>query len=241
MSGSLAMHQPNYVPWLGYFHKLASCDTFVYLDAVQFPRGRSFAARNRIKTPSSVTWLTMPVSKPHGSEGRVSYAEVTFGDEGWAAKHLRTVEMSYGRAPYFDEVFPLYEAGLSGATPLDVNLALLESFAGYIGITSRRVRLSEVLPSFGQKNELIIDLCQVLDADVYVSGTGAGREYGDEELLAHHGVALRFDEFSPPEYPQLWGDFEAGLSILDVLCNCGAEGCRKLLGDVSSIAAASEA
>jgi hypothetical protein len=234
MSGSLAMHQPNYVPWLGYFHKLAACETFVYLDAVQFPRGRSFAARNRVKTPTGVVWLTMPVSRPHGREGLVSYAEVTFGDEEWANKHLRTVEMSYGRTPHFDEVFPLYEAGVHGSSPLEVNLTLLESFADYIGITSRRVRLSELLPSFGQKNELIIDLCTALGADTYVSGTGAGRDYGDEELLARHGIELRFDEFSQPEYPQLWGDFEPGLSILDVLFNCGADGCRQLLGDVPS-------
>ena len=90
MGGTMAMHQPNYVPWLGYFHKLASADWFVHLDAVQFPRGQSFAARNRIKTPNGAAWLTVPVSRPHGRDGRVAYDEIGFADAGWRDKHLKT-------------------------------------------------------------------------------------------------------------------------------------------------------
>lgn len=233
---SMAMHQPNYVPWLGYFHKLASCDVFVHLDVVQYPRGQSFGARNRIKTPNGVAWLTIPVSRPSGREGKVTYAEVGFADAGWQAKHLKTVEMSYRRAPFFDAVFALYEAGLgAGPSLLDVNLALIKSFAGYIGITSRQARLSDLLEEFGQRNELVIDICRALEADVYVSGTGGGKEYGDPDLLAQHGIELRFDEYSPPEYAQLWDSFEPSLSILDALFNCGAEGCRSLLGDAPNI------
>ena len=73
----VAIHQPNYVPWPGYFHKLAACDVFVHLDAVQYPRGQSFAARNRIKTPNGVTYLTVPVSVPKGSERRLKVENVT--------------------------------------------------------------------------------------------------------------------------------------------------------------------
>lgn len=237
MGGTMAMHQPNYAPWLGYFHKLASCDWFVHLDTVQLPRGQSFAARNRIKTPSGVAWLTIPVSRPHGRDGRVLYSEVGFADAGWKDKHLKTVEMSYRRAPFFDEVFALYGAGLTAGTSLvEVNLALIESFAEYIGITSKRVRLSQLLTDFGQRNELIADICGALEATAYLSGTGGGREYADAELLAERGVELRFDEFEPPQYPQLWGAFEPGLSILDALFNCGATGCRELLGDVPGVA-----
>ena len=73
MTVTLAVHQPNYLPWLGWFHKLAAADVFVYLDAVQFPRGRSFAARNRIKTPNGVAWLTVPVSVPKGRDGKATW------------------------------------------------------------------------------------------------------------------------------------------------------------------------
>jgi WbqC-like protein family len=236
MGGTMAMHQPNYVPWLGYFHKMASCDWFVHLDAVQYPRGQSFGARNRIKTPNGVAWLTIPVSRPHGREGKVTYREISLAEPGWADRHLKTVEASYRRAPYFDEVFGLFAAGLgAGQTLVDVNLSLIESFADYIGISSKRVRLSELLSEFGQKNELIAEICKALGADAYLSGMGGGQDYTEAGELASAGVELRFDEFSPPEYPQLWGSFEPGLSTLDVLFNCGADGCRDLLGDAPSL------
>lgn len=231
MAKTMAMHQPNYIPWLGYFHKLARCDVFVYLDTVQFPRGQSFGARNRIKTPNGVAWLTIPVARPHGRDGKVTYAEVGFADEGWREKHLKTVEMSYRRAPHFDEVFALYRDGLhAGDTLLDVNLALIESMASLLGLTTTRVRLSELLDEFGQKNTLIAELCVAVGADTYLSGSGGGREYADADELTARGIELAFDEYEPPEHAQLWdGPFESGLSVLDPLFNCGADGCRALL------------
>jgi hypothetical protein len=219
---TVAIHQPNYIPWPGYFHKLAACDVFVYLDAVQYPRGQSFAPRNRIKTPNGVTFLTVPVSVPKGSEGKASYLEVEFADEKWRKKHLATVEQSYGRAPHVDEVCPLYERGLEESeTFVDLNIGLIEAFASYLGIETRRLRLSELLQSFGQKTELIVDVCRALDADAYLSGSGGGRDYTDGALLQEHGIELRYDEFESPRYPQLWGDFEPNLSVLDLLLNCG--------------------
>jgi len=219
---TVAIHQPNYVPWPGYFHKLAAADVFVYLDAVQYPRGQSFAPRNRIKTPNGVTFLTIPVSVPKGSGGKASYLEVEFAEDKWRKKHLATVEQSYARAAAFDEVYPVYERELeAGETFVGLNIGLIEAFADHLGIGTRRVRLSELLPSFGQKTDLIVDVCRALDADAYLSGSGGGRDYTDEALLNEHGIELRYDEFESPEYPQLWGDFEPSLSILDLLLNCG--------------------
>lgn len=219
---TLAIHQPNYLPWPGYFHKMAACDVFVYLDAVQYPRGRSFAARNRIKTPNGPAYLTVPVSVPKGHDGRVSYLEVGFADDGWRTKHLRTVEQCYARAPHFDAIFPLYRDALGrGDSPVEVNIALNEAVAGYLGIGSRRVRLSETLAEFGAKTQLIVELCRALGATAYLSGTGGGADYNDEQLLRANGIELRYDSFDPPTYPQLWGDFEPRLSVLDLLFNCG--------------------
>ena len=220
-----AIHQPNYVPWPGYFHKLAACDAFVYLDAVQYPRGRSFAARNRIKTPNGVAYLTVPVSVPKGREGKASYLEVELADEQWRDKHLKTVEQSYKRAPHFEEVFALYREALErGRTLVELNVGLIEAVAGYLGIETRRARLSQTLDSFGEKTDLIVDVCRAVGADVYLSGSGGGREYTDERLLAEHGIELRFDEYEYTEHPQLWDGFEPNLSVLDLLFNCGREG-----------------
>jgi hypothetical protein len=222
---TVAIHQPNYIPWPGYFHKLAAADVFVYLDAVQYPRGSSFASRNRVKTPNGPVFLTVPVSVPKGKEGKATYLEVELADDRWQRKHLATVEQSYRKAPHFDEIDGLYERGLTaGETLVDLNIGLIEAFASYLDITTRRVRLSELLPSFGQKTQLIVDICRAVDASAYLSGTGGGRDYNDEELLREHGIELRYDEFEYPEYPQLWGDFEPNLSILDLLFNCGPAG-----------------
>ncbi|MGI8606830.1 MAG: WbqC family protein [Gaiellaceae bacterium] len=226
---TVAVHQPNYIPWLGYFHKVAACDLFVYLDAVQFPRGQSFGARNRIKTPNGVTFLTVPVSAPKGRKGKATYREIEFAEPRWREKHLKTVEMSYARAAYFDEVFGLYGQALeTGSTPVEVNVALIEAFANYLGIETKRVLLSELVPDFGRKTDLILDVCKAVGADTYLSGAGGGKDYTDEELLADEGVSVRYDEFEPTPYPQLWGDFEPGLSALDALMNCGREA-RKLV------------
>lgn len=226
-----AIHQPNYIPWPGYFHKLAACDVFVYLDTVQYPRGQSFAARNRIKTPNGVVFLTIPVSVPKGQEGKASYLEVEFADERWRDKHLKTVEQSYKRAPHFDEVFELYREGLEqGRTLVDLNVGLIEAIAGYLGIETRRVRLSETLDSFGEKSDLIVDVCKAVGADVYLSGAGGGREYNDERLLNENGIELRYDDYTYPEHPQLWDGFEPNLSVLDLLFNCGRGGRGLVVG-----------
>lgn len=227
----VAIHQPNYIPWPGYFHKLAACDVFVHLDAVQYPRGQSFAARNRIKTPNGVTYLTVPVSVPKGHEGKASYLEVELADERWRDKHLKTVEQSYKRAPHFEEVFELYRAGLErGETLVDLNIGLIEAIARYLGIETRRVRLSELLDSFGEKTELILDVCRAVGSDTYLSGSGGGREYTNEELLNEHGIELRYDEYEYPEHPQLWNGFEPNLSVLDLLFNCGRAGRELVTG-----------
>ena len=227
MAGSrtVAIHQPNYLPWSGYFHKIARCDVFVYLDAVQYPRGQSFGARNRIKTPNGAAFLTIPVSVPKQHDGKAPYTEVGFADDRWKEKHLKTVTGSYRRAPHYDEVYALYERELQPDRPfVELTIGLIEAFCGYLGIETKRVRLSDTVETAHQKTDLIVDICQALGADAYLSGTGGGRDYNDEELLGTHGIELRYDTFEPPVYPQLWGDFEPGLSVLDLLFNCGPGG-----------------
>lgn len=218
---TFAMHQPNYIPWPGYFYKMLHCDVFVYLDNVQYPRGRSFSARNRIKTPQGTAYLTIPVQLPHG-HGRTLYNEVAFANDTWREKHLKSVALSYKRAPYFDEIYPLYEATLrTQGSFVDLNIALIEAFATYLEIGSRRVRLSELPGDFGHKSELIADIGRALEATVYLSGTGGGRLYNDAEVLRAHGIELIYSRFEYPHHPQLWNEFAPDLSILDILFNCG--------------------
>lgn len=226
---TVAIHQPNYLPYLGYFYKMWHCDVFVLLDTVQFPRGQSFGNRNRIKTQNGPAWLTIPVSIPSGEKGKVPYTQVEFADTKWKRKHLRTLQMNYKKADYYDKIFPLLEEQIIRETRfVELTTGLITRIATYLGIPTRLVRLSELLDSYGEKTELIVDICKKLDADIYLSGTGGGIEYNNEELLNTNHIQLRYSRFVHPEYPQLWGKFEPNMSIIDLLFNCGP-GSRKIL------------
>jgi WbqC-like protein family len=220
-----AMHQPNYAPWLGYFHKMAHADVFVILDAVQYPRGRSFAARNRIRSVDGVRWLTIPVSLPRGMERKVPYAAVKLSDPDAPRAHLRMLDECYRGAPFRSEMLELYARSATGRRfdgLVDLNMALIGEIASYLGISTTIVRLSELLPTFGHRSDLIVEIAAALGADTYLSGDGGGREYTDEQHLAQHGVRLEFQGFEHPTYPQAGHDeFAPGLSALDAIANCG--------------------
>lgn len=225
------MHQPNYLPWLGFFYKMAHTDVFVYLDDVQVPRGQSYANRNQVKTPQGVTWLTVPLSIPSGQEGKALYTEVSFADESWKKDHLKTLKFNYARSGHFDEVFEMYREIVEPASDfVDMNIALVEAFAEYLSIDTEGIRQSDLGEGFGQKNQLIIELADEISANVYLSGTGGGETYNDPELLAEHGIELRYSDFEHPTYEQLWDEFEPHLSIVDLLFNHGPESREILLG-----------
>lgn len=228
----LSIHQPNYIPWLGYFYKIAHSNIFVYLDSVQYPRGQNFSARNQVKTPNGPTWLTVPVSIPDGKKGKASFLEVDFATDKWRKKHLRTLQMNYAKAPFFDEVLELIENPILNETSfVELNITLIEHFCKYLDITTERIRLTDLLEDYGEKTQLIIDICKAAGADTYLSGTGGGKEYNDEKLLNEHDIELIYSDFKHPEYDQLWGDFESHLSIIDLLMNHGRESRKILLGN----------
>lgn len=227
----LSIHQPNYIPWLGYFYKIAKSDVFVYLDSVQYPRGQSFSARNQVKTPNGPTWLTVPVSIPDGQKGKASFLEVEFATDKWRKKHLRTLQMSYAKAPFYVEIGELIEPVITNETSfVELNIALIDRICDYLGIDTKKIRLSNLTDKYGEKTQLIIDICKAIGADTYLSGTGGGKEYNDEELLNQHGIKLIYSDFKHPEYEQLWSDFESNLSIIDLLMNHGKDSRKILLG-----------
>lgn len=228
----LSIHQPNYIPWLGYFYKIAQSDVFVYLDSVQYPRGQSFSARNKVKTPNGPTWLTIPVSIPDGKKGKASFLEVDFATDKWRKKHLRTLQMSYAKAPFFEEILEIIEPIIKEETSfVELNISLIEEICNYLDLDTKRVRLSNLLTEYGEKTQLIIDICNAASADTYLSGTGGGKEYNDEVLLNQHDINLIYSDFNHPVYEQLWGDFESHLSILDLLMNHGKDSREILLQD----------
>lgn len=223
----LSMHQPNFIPWLGYFIKIRESDVFVILDNVQFPRGKSLANRNYIKSAQGSQEIVVPISKPKGYEGKVTYRSIYFGDKKWVKKTLRTIEMNYKKAPYFDQYFPLLEEFFRMDDFCRMNIAFIRFILSELKIDTPVYLLSELGNAEYSKNDLIIHLCNLFGADVYLSGKGA-QKYNDKERLNVNGIRLEYLSFEHPVYPQLHGDFISHLSVIDLLFNNGSESYKYL-------------
>jgi len=217
--------QPAYLPWLGFFEQLDRVDLFVLLDHVQYTR-RDWRSRNRILTHDGPIWLTVPVKKPPGGSmlgQTIREAEVD-GEQPWARRHLRSIELAYSRAPFFDRYFPeleeLYGRPFRYLAELDEALRVL--LCRWLGIATPVVSSSE-LGVTSAKGELILDLCLETGATDYYSGAAA-RSYLDADRFAEHGVRVWYQGYQHPTYPQLHGDdFVSHLSVLDLLMNVGPE------------------
>lgn len=213
----LSAHQPAYLPWLGYFDKIARADVFVYLDTVQFEKN-SFINRNQIKTPQGPMWLTIPVRTKGHTSASLRSTEIDDAQP-WRTKHLKSIEMNYRKAPFFEECFPKIENLILKS---ETNLAeycfhQLQFWLNEFAIDTQVVRLSE-LPIDSVKSDLVLDLCQYFSADYYFSGT-LGRNYLIENDFNKLNISIEYQNFKSFTYPQLWGDFVPYLGILDYWMN----------------------
>jgi hypothetical protein len=213
----LSAHQPAYLPWLGYFDKIARVDIFVYLDTVQFEKN-SFINRNQIKTPQGALWLTIPVKTKGHISGSLRTTEID-DSQPWRTKHLKSIEMNYRKAPHFDKCFPKIEALLNIPESNLANYCLyqLRFWLNELGIDTPVVRSSE-LPIVRTKSDLVFDLCKYFDAQHYLSGA-LGRDYLVEDDFSKAGIAIEYQSFKSSVYPQLWGAFIPNLGILDLWMN----------------------
>jgi hypothetical protein len=213
----VAIHQPNFVPWLGYFHKMLLADVFVLLDHVQFERGVN---RNRIKTPNGELSLTVPI---RSGDRRKPIMAVQLADEpDWQKEHMESLRRSYSRSPHFLEYAGTLEAiyQQDWTHLADLNKRLIFQVKEWLGITTPVCCSSELDGLEGKKNELILSICRRLGATVYLSGRGAAA-YNDPARYDESGIRLVYQEFQHPIYPQPWGEFRPNLSALDCLFNCG--------------------
>ena len=215
---TLAAHQPQYLPWLGFFDKVAPADVFVLLDNVQFKKNE-WQNRNRIKGAAGPQWITVPVQ--HRFPQTIAAVEVR-DTEPWRRKHLRALDSNYRRAAHFEEVMApiaaILEQPQTQLAPL--NIELVRRLMQQLGIETRMVLGSEV-EAREDSTLRLIDLCLQLGADTYLSGAGA--DYLDQSAFAEAGISLRFQTYRHPTYPQLYGDFEPYMSVVDLLMNCGPD------------------
>jgi len=216
MSGLVAIHQPNFFPWLGYFDKIRRADIFVFLDAVDYPRTGAGTWVNRVKIAiqGEARWATCHVkSKARGNP--ILDAEIN-DDQFWRVKLLKTLDANYRKAPCYDETMkklePLFKSPQTNLASF--NIAAIKVIAAKLGISTPLVRQSE-LPHKGQATELLISLVKAAGGDAYLAGGGAGG-YQQDELFAANGVRLEYQGFEPEVYGPA-ERFISGLSVIDYL------------------------
>lgn len=221
----VAIHQPNFLPWIGYFHKISLVDTFVFFDDVQFPRGKTFGNRVKIKTNNGELWLTVPVL----SKGNMAYfnAILINNSSPWQRKSMKTIELSYKKAPFFER----YREGFSRVflepyeRLTDLNVALVKYISDMIGLKTIFLMSSGIIESNGLTgDDKIMAILRSVGATTYISGKGAGsKRYIDEERFRKEHINIEWQQYSSPHYSQLWGEFFPDLSVIDLLFNCGEE------------------
>jgi hypothetical protein len=219
MSKTIAIHQPEYFPWLGYLDKAMKCDVFVLLDSVQFDRS-SLQHRAKAIGPNGVLWLTIPFV--HAFPQRID--EVRFADPRWATKHMKSLQAAYGRAPGWKAALPALEAFFARphARMVDALIGSVELLFGAFGVSPPEIVRTSTLDVRGEKAELVRDVCKRLGATRYLSGRTGATYLADADLAAD-GIEVVVQSFTPPAYPRraVPEDEARGISALDAWLNLG--------------------
>lgn len=216
---AITIHQPEHLPWLGFFHKASQADSIVILDNVQF-RKNYFQNRNKIRTLDGWQWITVPVSRSL----ETMIKDVAINDEPrWKEKWWNAVYLSYTRSKYFSRYEKQLREVLDSSTGnlCALNVALLKFVFKALGINAKTVFASE-LGAEGKAGALILDICRKIKADSYLSGI-SGKDYLDLEAFKGAGINVTFQEFHHPIYRQLYEPFMPCMSVIDLLFNCGPE------------------
>lgn len=223
--------QPAYLPWIGYFQRIALSDLHVILDHVEIDKNSKtkFVNRNKIRTPEGWSWLTVPLKVADVQVGKaINHLEIDNGQP-WAKKHQKAIRHSYGRAAYKENldaaISSVYDKTWNRLTEL-----LSETTAILLAALEMKpdVHKSSSMEVSRVGSDLILEICLLTGASEYISGP-FGRNYLDREAFRKAGVKLLFHEYSPEVYPQIYPGFEPYLSILDLLFNCGSESSKLLL------------
>jgi len=217
----ISIHQPLFIPWIGYFDKINKADIFVILDHVQYTKG-SWINRNKIKMANNEILLTIPVIKM-ALNTPINVIKIDFSKK-WIRKHLDTIKYSYKKAPYFDEIYLILENSYMEKQEYLAlfNQKLIEIFCEYLEIHTKIIKSSELNVS-GNKSQLLLNICKELKADTYIIGMGGNNNYIDFELFKKNNIKIQPQQFHHPTYPQLGKDFIPNLSIIDLLFNKGKD------------------
>jgi hypothetical protein len=226
----VAIHQPNYVPWAGFFCKMSVCDIFVSFDAVEFPNN-GIVHRNKIRTKEGWDWLTIPVEKKNIG---LPIKDVSLpNDVSWWKKHWNALIANYSKAEYFSEYKPFFEEmyrDRKQTSIQELNESVITYLAGSFGISPRFVRASELDLNFSlRKTDFILDILQHVGCTHYISGAGGAKTFLEEDKILNNNIELGYIQVTPVEYPQRWPGFEPYMSSIDLLFTMGGKKGREII------------
>lgn len=215
-----AIHQPQYLPWLGYFDKLQRCHVFCILDIVQYKKNE-FQNRNRIKTAQGWQWLTVPVMYHYPQKINEVRVNQTVD---WQRKHLEALKINYRRTPFFRSYIHHFEEFYQQPFTylVEANVASIRLLMKLLQIECDLFLASSLPVQTDHPTRRLAHLCGILGADVYLSGTD-GAKYMEIDVFGARQIQVMFQNFNHPIYPQPYGPFEPNLSAVDLLFNCGPD------------------
>jgi hypothetical protein len=218
----VAIMQPTYLPWLGYFGLMHSVDMFILLDSVQFAR-RSWQQRNQIKTSNGPIWLSVPVLSKGKRDQLISEVEVDYS-QGFPSSHQKSLTANYGKSPYFKLLSqPIFEILDSKDKFLvDLTINLIRWMANELGITTP-IRLASEFSTVGAKADLLVSICQEVGGTEYVSPPGSKCYLDESDAFERQNMPVHYFHFNNLDYSQRFDQFLPNMSIVDLLFNCGPE------------------
>ena len=214
--------QPSYIPWRGYFDQIRRADLFIFYDDIQYDK-HGWRNRNQIKTMQGKKWLTIPVNS-RGAINGIPIKDVCIDwSKPWAKTHLKSLTVSYNKAPYFKQYLPLLETFFQRHDEFlaDFTIALSIALAHELGFTSTRfMRSSEMSNIEGRKTDRVVNILKRVGATYYICGPSAS-SYMEPEKFEAAGIPFEYMQYDYPEYPQLYPPFDPYVSILDLLFMTG--------------------
>lgn len=227
---TISVHQPGYLPWLGFFKKVQSSDIFVFLDDVQFEKN-GWHNRNKIFSGEDSMWLTVPVHVKFGmnlNEVRIDYSS------NWIKKHEKSIEMNYGKSSFFDKYWSdfkkIYEK--KHEFLINLNMEIIKKSIEILNIKTETI-LSSSLDIKEKKSARILQICQSLNASTYIAGT-LGKNYIDTNDFEKKNINVIFQNFQHPTYSQKSKSFLPNMAIIDLLFNEG-NNAEQILKESSNI------
>lgn len=230
-----SIHQPNFIPWIGFFHKILSSDKVILFDSVQISSGKSYTSRVKILFKGEEKWLTIPVKKAGSFGQKICQTELIDFQINWR-KALGTIKQAYSKAEYFKEVFPLFEKYTDSNFNLlcDLNISIIREITDLLGGNTieflRSSAIPELMTSTDKQTDYIVQTCRCFNITNYLSGKGGSSEFLEKNKFTENNIKITFQEFNHPKYQQISAsDFQPGMSIIDMLMNLGLGKTREIL------------